>query len=266
MNNVLKLKTTSLAISTLILMAGCMSTNSIDKNNDSFFNDITAIDDSSYQGYRTIDPIQDTLVTIYDSKLGIEKDVHWESIIKIDEKRKLLPIQSSQISVSQTNEQGKISYLTAALTREKGSYLIVMDYMKYRVEAIFDESQEFIGNGRVGIGIRIKADVETTKKGINLGSIIAIGAAAENGSLSGGISVDVIGIDSKDITNLIPMTSEINQTAIQSALQALASVNAKLWEEDVDITPHLIAMTNTTKTNESKIRSIVKGEHQQKIQ
>ena len=48
-----------------------------------------------------------------------------------------------------------------------------MDYMKYRVEAIFDESNQFIGNGRVGVGIRIKAEVETTKKGVNLGSIIS---------------------------------------------------------------------------------------------
>ena len=57
------------------------------------------------------------------------------------------------------------------------------------------------------------------------------------------------------------MTSEINQTAIQSALQALASVKAKLWEDEISITPHLIAMTNTKKTNEAKIRSTVLKEH-----
>lgn len=236
-----------------ILLSGCITTTPDDSSD--------AIDDEKYEGYRTIDPIQDTLVSIYDSTIGAEKDIHWESISNVKAKRELLPIQSSQISVSQTNNKGNVSYLTATLSREKGSYLIVMDYMKYRVEAIFDESNKFIGNGRVGVGIRIKAEVETTKKGVNLGSIIAIGAEAEKGNLSGGISVDVIGIDSKDITNLIPMTSEINQTAIQSALQALASVKAKLWEDEISITPHLIAMTNTKKTNEAKIRSTVLKEH-----
>jgi len=92
------------------------------------------------------------------------------------------------------------------------------------------------------VGLRIKAVVQTTEVGLNLGSLIAIGAEARRGTLRGGISVDVIGIDSPDVTNLIPLTSEIDQTSIQGALQALASIKTKISEADTRLTPHVVAI------------------------
>lgn len=217
---------------------------------------IQPISGDSYKGYRAIDPLPVSKVTKYDTATTSEIEVFWASITDKDVKRSLLPIQSSQVSVTKTDISGSASYLTASVSGEVGEYSVVMDYMKYRVEQVFDTNNEFIGNGRVGVGLRIKANVQTSKASLNLGSVIALGLEAERGNLSGGISIDVIGIDSEGITNLIPMTSEIDQTAIQSALQALASVKAKLWEDDVSITPHLVAMTETLGSNESKIRAI----------
>jgi len=52
----------------------------------------------------------------------------------------------------------------------------------------------------------------------------------------------VIGIDSPDVTNLIPLTSEIDQTSIQGALQALASIKTKISEADTRLTPHVVAI------------------------
>ena len=52
---------------------------------------------------------------------------------------------------------------------------------------------------RVGVGLRIRAQVVTDKSNLNLGSIANIGLEASNGNLRGGISVDIVGIDSKDV-------------------------------------------------------------------
>lgn len=211
---------------------------------------------TSYKGYRVIDPLPVSKVVRFDSNTSSEVEVFWASISDKAEKRRLLPIQSSQVSVTNTDLSGSATYLVASVSGAAGEYIVVMDYMKYRVEQVFDTNNIFIGNGRVGVGLRIKASVQTSKASLNLGSVIALGLEAEKGNLSGGISVDVIGIDSEGVTNLIPMTSAIDQTAIQSALQALASVKAKLWEDDVSITPHLVAMTEVMAVNESKIRAI----------
>ena len=43
---------------------------------------------------------------------------------------KLLPLQSAQVSVSESNSSGKISYLDGLVSGERGSYEVIMDYMK----------------------------------------------------------------------------------------------------------------------------------------
>lgn len=82
----------------------------------------------------------------------------------------------------------------------------------------------------------------TLQNNINLSSLESIGLEAKSGNLAGGISVDIIGMDSESITNLAPLTSEIDQTSIQSALQALSSIKSKLLDDSTSITPHFIAI------------------------
>lgn len=215
---------------------------------------VDTIESNQYLGYKPIDPLPVATVERYDN--GKMVDVYWASITQAEDRRALLPLQSAQVAVSKTSSSGKISYLGGFVSGDGGSYEVVMDYMKYRVEDILDNSDKYVGSVRIGVGLRIRAQVVTNKSNINLGSIANLGLEASNENLRGGISVDVIGIDSKDVTNLIPLTSDINQTSIQSALQALASIKSKLWD-DIEITPHVIAIKQAESGTESKIRSSI---------
>lgn len=217
---------------------------------------VNKVPSKSFLSHKPIDPIPAVKVKVYDSKSKSEKVVFWESLPDAQSKRSLLPIQSAEIYVNAYEASGKASYLVSSISAEKGSYKVTMDYMKYRIQDVFDERDNLIGSGRVGVGLRIKALVVTNKANLNLGSISAIGLEASRGNLSGGISVDVVGIDSESVTNLIPLTSEINQSSIQSALQALASIKAKLWDDDVKITPHLLATIQTEPNKEMEIRQV----------
>jgi hypothetical protein len=77
---------------------------------------------------------------------------------------------------------------------------------------------------------------------VNLGDLFALGLAAEANHLEGTLSVDVIGMDSKDITNILPFQSEINKTTIQNVMQALASIKAKIYDKDTDLYPHILSV------------------------
>lgn len=215
------------------------------------------INSENYLGYQPVDPVPVLKVMIIDTtdKANIEKEIYWACISDVRQKRELLPIQSAQVSLTKSDISGKIGYLGSSISAEKGSYCVTMDYMKYRIENIYDNNGEYIGNGRVGIGLRIKADVVTTKSNLNIGSLSALGLEAKYGHLRGGISVDIIGIDSEDITNLIPLTSEIDQTSIQSSLQALASIKTKIWENETTLTPHLVAISQARPNMERNIRN-----------
>ncbi|MBI3777859.1 MAG: hypothetical protein HY274_02930 [Gammaproteobacteria bacterium] len=214
---------------------------------------VAPIASESYLGYQPIDPVPAPKVKVYDNAKNAEKEIFWESIKNGDAKRALLPIQSAQVAVTKTDISGKATYLTAAVSGEAGSYKVVMDYMKYRVEDVYDVNHVLVGSGRVGVGLRINAEVVTTKSNLDLSGIMAIGVNASEGNLRGGISVDVIGIDSKDVTNLIPLTASIDQSSIQAALQALASIKTKLWETTT-ITPHLVAILPAQPSKQREIK------------
>jgi len=197
----------------------------------------------NFLGYQPIDPLPAESVMIYDASVNRLQEVFWASLQANKQVARLLPLQTAQVFVSKTDADGTASYLTASVSGKKGTYVVIMDYMKYRVEDVIHQtSGDFIGSAKVGVGLRIKAVVETTEARLNLGSLLAIGVEARRGTVRGGISVDVIGIDSPDVTNLIPLTSEIDQTSIQSALQALASIKTKISDDTTELTPHVMAI------------------------
>lgn len=214
---------------------------------------VETIPSGVYKGYVPQDPRPSTHVNLFDQTQNKYVSVSWDSLPNANRKRALLPIQSAQVSVSNQKVDGNLGYLDGSVSGEAGSYLVVMDYMKYRVEDVYHEGV-LLGSGRIGVGLRIKADVTTSKSNLNLGSIVNIGIEASNDNLKGTISVDIIGIDSKDVTNLIPLNSDINETSIQAALQALASIKSKVWEVD-NITPHLLATKQAVSGVESSIRN-----------
>jgi len=221
--------------------------------------EFSSLEKKDYLGYQPIDAIPSSKVKVYDSSQNLEKMVYWESITDPAVKRKLLPLQSAKVSVSKTEQSGEVTYPGAAITAERGTYEVVMDFMKYRVEDFYDADSNYIGNNRVGVGLRITAAVTTSKADLNVGSLTAIGLAAKQSKLTGSIAVDIIGIDSENVTNLIPLTSEIDQTSIQSALQALATIKSKLWEGDTELTPHIVAIKQNVPGKEAELRQQVAG-------
>lgn len=208
-----------------------------------------------YLGYQPIDPIPAKRVTFFDPSTQKEVTVPWSTLeyvrqskdAKVSSKypgitvQSLLPLQSARVTVQKADGSGKLTYLSSSISGSVGTYEVVMDYMKYRVQPVSIDG-DYKGDGIVGVGLRIRALVTTKKANINLGSLLALGVEASQNNLSGSIAVDVIGIDSKDITNLIPLSAEIDQTAIQGALQGLAAIKAKLWQDDTHLYPHLLAL------------------------
>lgn len=204
--------------------------------------------------------------------------LYWADLAdNIDLLNKYLPNHNASVVVLKKDESGNLKFTTATLSGEAGSYRVLMDYMKYRIDSIYSTNEyelgpdgnpkldgnknpmlKYLGTGKVGVGLRISADLLTVKSGVDLGSLFALGVAAKQGEIRGSLSVDVIGVDSKDVTNLIPMNAIIDESSITQALQALASIKSKLHDKDVVLTPQVIAIR---KANISiKDAQVVKGQ------
>lgn len=165
------------------------------------------------------------------------KKIYWAEI-KNEEANKYLPVERSYASVARVEGDSTIGFLSARATAGAGKYKIVLDYAKYRDELVGADNVPC----RIGVGVRIIANVTTSKANIDLGSLFAIAVAAQAKQVSGQIEVLKIGIDSPGLNLVLPPPSEINETSLQTAMQAVAAIRSKIYDRDTVLAPHILAV------------------------
>lgn len=194
----------------------------------------------NFRGYEPVDPVEfeDQILISNGNGSIISKDI---KLLRPEEILGFLNNETVLVSIGELNREGSISYLPITMSKKNTSYKVTMDYMKYATLAQISENK-FIGSKRVGIGLRLISLITTAESGINIGDLYSIGLAAKENKLSGTLIIEVIGIKSKEVTTLIPLPSEINQTTIQNAMQALATIKSKIYDEETRLYPQVMAI------------------------
>lgn len=180
-----------------------------------------------------------------------------------------LPDETIRLAIGEVDVNSNISFGTASIGYEKKRYVVILDYIKFetktksvKINKIYDKNKsvsdtitfEKINSniGRpdavvpvyVGVGLRLTATIEVKKGNVDLGNLFALGAAAEANKVTGTLVIQSMGISGENVSSLIPMPSEINTTTIQNAVMALASIKAKLYQEEVRVTPRIVGFYN----------------------
>jgi len=194
--------------------------------------------ESAFAGFRAITPRPHSGTNIY--KGGKLTFVAWDQLTP-DQIRDDLKIQTSAVYTEKIDASGKVTYGPAAVSAEAGSHLIYMDYMKFRPENVLAD-QKVVGTALVEVGLRTRIRVVTNTQGLDLGGLFSIGVAAKRNQLRGELSVEVVGLDSKDVTLLVPLTADLSQESLQGAMLAIASIKAKLFDPDVKLRPYVLAV------------------------
>jgi hypothetical protein len=235
---------------------------------------------SGSNGFKPVSPIQVDLSQVNTSNAEILN---------------ALPNETIKISVGQVDAIGNVSFGPIGATQKNGSYVVVLDYIKFKVEKhiinatpiipadLEDEYEsedkdgdkhrhihrpiyypEYDTDGSliewkasdkgeqpiriqfyVGVGLRMTATVFVKEAGVDLSSLYGLGAAAEQKKISGSLLVETLGVTGPDISPLLPWPSEINVSSIQNAIQSIATVKAKMYEEKgVYIKPQIIQVDN----------------------
>ncbi|RQS26943.1 hypothetical protein DIE03_21615 [Burkholderia sp. Bp8992] len=163
---------------------------------------------------------------------------------------------------------------------ENGRYVVTVDYIKSNTYPLFVKKTDarsdgsfratFVSDGKladlavpvyIGVGLRVTATLNTTKAGVNLGNLIAIGAAAQASQLSGTLVVQTLGLTGENISTALPIPSDISLASIQSAIQALGTMKAKLYDTSkTHVEPRVVGVYNNigASTNET-INGIISG-------
>ncbi|WP_296149824.1 hypothetical protein [uncultured Flavobacterium sp.] len=201
----------------------------------------------NFRGFVPVDPIEyNEKVEIIENGKIISKEI---KILTSEEIFQFLNNETVLVSIGQVNAEGGISYLPITISAKHSSYKVTMDYMKFATLPQADEIGNFIGFNRVGVGLRLITLLTTSEAGINIGDLSSIGLAAKLGKVKGTLMIEVVGIKSKEVTTLLPLPSEINQTTIQNAMQALATIKSKIYDNETKLYPQVMAIKADSTAN-----------------
>lgn len=210
---------------------------------------------TNFRGFEPIDPIE------YMEEIAIVENnniVH-KCALKLS-KEEILRFLSNEtvlVSVAEYTADGGLGYGPVNFSTKGSNYRITMDYMKFATLREITEERELLGYKRVGVGLRIIANVTSLESGINLGDLFSIGLAAKANKITGNLMLEVIGIKSKDVTSVLPLPSEINQSTIQSAMQAMATIKSKIYEQGTELYPQVMAIRSEVGQDRNSFRAKV---------
>lgn len=212
-------------------------------------------------GYHPLDPIP-----VKVEKKG-DKEITNQKILNS------LPDETMRMAIGEVQASGGITYGPAKAVYSASNYVVVLDYIKSTTNSLpvavvkspdnklksvsIASTATNIVPVYIGVGLRLTANVTVNEGSIDLGSLYALGAAAQAKQISGTLTVQTLGITGKNISPLIPMPGELSSSTIQSAILAMGTIKAKIHDDETNITPRVVGIYNNLEGGEETINRFI---------
>jgi hypothetical protein len=208
-----------------------------------------AVESQNYLDFIPIAPIQiNANVVSLTSDSEIVNQSPLEMSIDKTTVLNFIPNESMKTTIQRFNKDGSVSYLYSGKSVKKGTYRLIIDYNKYIIQPVDSPSEaegNCVGYAKVGVGLRIVVSVSALKNNIDISSLVALGNAAKENNISGSVGYEVLGVESKEITAVLPINAEITPSVNQVFLQAIGIVKAKIYDDSTRLYPQVIAIKHS---------------------
>ncbi|UZP66424.1 hypothetical protein N1030_12485 [Desulfovibrio mangrovi] len=189
-----------------------------------------------------------------------------------EKKLKLFPDETMRLAVGEIQSDGSISFGMAHIGNANSSYKVILDYaksdtkplhfivtpasnqspMKLEYYSIDNKELPTLTHGQymttlpayVGVALRITADIKVLKGKVDLANMLSLGIAAQAGNITGTLTIQTLGISGEPVTSALPLPNEVSKASIQSAIQAMGTIKAKLYDKNTHIQPRFIGYYN----------------------
>ncbi len=195
----------------------------------------------AFQGFEPYDPVNLYYKFNVPDGEGGSTYKDWKNLEQEDIDR-IFCNEAVMAMVSELSNDGYYYFVPSTISNKNKNYLVYIDYMKFTSVPLKNEDGSLLGTGRMGMGLRIKLNIYAKEKGIVLSDLFSISMAVQNGKAYGSVSMEVIGLQSNDITQLLPLPGEINATSIQSTMQAMSTIKSRIYDSTTILSPQLIAV------------------------
>lgn len=207
----------------------------------------------------TYQPLNPTTVWIRDPTAKEIKDGHLDADETSNDFKKALlrdlDTEAVRIALNTLGGDAKFSAGVVGASVAGESYVLFVDYIKYFASSKIVDIDYKVINAKgieskkqfkgtvpiyIGIGLRIRAEFQAHKSGLNISGLPAIAFAANSNGISGRLTVQTLGITGQEVTGLMPIISDISIASIQSAVQAVAAIKAKIYEDSTTVYPKIV--------------------------
>ena len=117
----------------------------------------------------------------------------------------------------------------------------------------------------VGVGLRAEATFFANEAGANIADIVNIGISAQSKQISGTMAFQTMGIESKTISDALPIPSELSSSTVQNAMQTMATVKANIYSSGTVVVPQIVGLEIQSYPEGVKISDIIKSLHYEKF-
>lgn len=205
-----------------------------------------------YDGFKTIREVKYVApVEIFDSSSKSRVVRDWEQLSTAEQMLNLSLLES-QVTISSVDDDGSLSYIPGKATRGKGRYLVTIEMSRYRTEDVLDNGR-LLGMAKVGVGLRLTAEISTAKSGIDLSGLLPFAIAFERNEIRGSINAQIIGIVATDISKYFLNQTSLDRTSIERAIESFGSIRVIMDNSETKFRPHLLALSKVKSGDEGKV-------------
>jgi len=109
----------------------------------------------------------------------------------------------------------------------------------------------------VGLGLRVTADVVSSKADLSISSIASVGTEG----LSGGLTMQTIGVTGSQVSNILPIPSGIDKSTVQNTLLALGTSRALIYtnaqdKTKINLIPRVVGLYSPVGSNPALISAV----------
>jgi hypothetical protein len=151
----------------------------------------------------------------------------------------MLPNSDTFVYVFDLRTATKLGLFFMSLEGSGKMSVIMQEYIMYRDS--FDPAAN--RTTRFGIGVRIFIVVGESAVNIATVSIPSIAAQVQTGKLRATIRLQTLGISGRNVTEAIPMPTELTFTTLMQMYQAMDVIKKAIWDENTVITPQIIGVS-----------------------
>ncbi|WP_146107660.1 hypothetical protein [Porphyrobacter sp. HT-58-2] len=140
---------------------------------------------------------------------------------------KKLSLVDERVTIERIDKDGRLTSVVGSVAASKGTYRVNYYYYRYTIRPC-TAGNITEGGIAIGIGLRLTADITTTKSSLNIGGPMPLAVAASQNRAKGSVRVQSFGVSSGSaaLSPYLSSSGDLSTEALKKAMESFGVIRA----------------------------------------